>query len=401
MTEAVFWQEAIVTSPFGEPRKNQWGFHTGIDFDLPDGGLGADIPSLTYGRVLDKGFDKQYGYFVMLETGPETMAIYSHLLNNPPLRVGDSIRPGTIIGKLGATGFATGPHLHLEIRKNNVPVAPIIPPTLHTKGATGVDAGSVVSQPSATVIEIIQQEFSRFNLDWRFAVAVAQGESNFSPMAVGDNGSSLGIFQLHRQGKLPAFYAAGYTNPFDARQNIRFTAEYIANNADWSPWTVARNLFSRGYAPNDYTSIVQNGLHITWPVFSLNPGSFTIPRFPSIPWIRDIIENFSPNFGPPNISPMLPNWARDLLERIPIIGPLFDAAGQIQDGISGIGLFFVAITQDTLKILSFLVKPANWWRLGFVIFGFLLMITGFTQYIGKSEQLLTVAKLAATKGKLS
>lgn len=83
----------------------------------------------------------------------------------------------------------------------------------------------------------------------QFAIQVAEGESGLDPRAVGDAGLSHGLFQLHEQGHLPGFRAAGYTDPYDYQQQIQYVADWIAQTGDWTPWTAARNLMNAGVDP--------------------------------------------------------------------------------------------------------------------------------------------------------
>lgn len=53
------------------------------------------------------------------------MSVYAHMLHRPPFAVGDRIRKGDLIGVEDTTGVATGPHLHFELRWNNVGMDPV------------------------------------------------------------------------------------------------------------------------------------------------------------------------------------------------------------------------------------------------------------------------------------
>lgn len=76
-----------------------------------------------------------------------------------------------------------------------------------------------------------------FGERWEYAWEVARCESGLDPLAVGNQGE-LGIYQLHPQGVLPVFYSAGYDEPFDPFQQIRFVAAYTAENG-WGAWSCA------------------------------------------------------------------------------------------------------------------------------------------------------------------
>ena len=82
------------------------------------------------GNVIYAGWNDQgYGNLVIVQNG-EYKTYYAHL-SSIPVSVGDSVKARTTIGLSGNTGNSTGPHLHYEIRRNNVP----IDPTTATLGA--------------------------------------------------------------------------------------------------------------------------------------------------------------------------------------------------------------------------------------------------------------------------
>jgi murein DD-endopeptidase MepM/ murein hydrolase activator NlpD len=75
------------------------------------------------GKGLD-GFRK-YGRIVILDHGNGVRTIYAHNKKNN-VRPGSCIRTGDVIGEVGNSGNATGPHLHFEIRQYGNPLNPII-----------------------------------------------------------------------------------------------------------------------------------------------------------------------------------------------------------------------------------------------------------------------------------
>lgn len=94
--------------------------HNGLDFGIP---VGTPIESTMDGKVVHAGWNNQgYGNLVIVENGAYR-TYYAHL-SSIPVSVGDTVRAGTTIGLSGNTGNSTGPHLHYEIRKNNIPVDP-------------------------------------------------------------------------------------------------------------------------------------------------------------------------------------------------------------------------------------------------------------------------------------
>lgn len=94
--------------------------HNGLDFGVV---VGTPVESTMDGEVTYAGWNNQgYGNLVIVQNG-EYKTYYAHL-SSIPVSVGDSVAAGTTIGLSGNTGNSTGPHLHYEIRKNNVAIDP-------------------------------------------------------------------------------------------------------------------------------------------------------------------------------------------------------------------------------------------------------------------------------------
>ena len=75
------------------------------------------------GRVVYAGWNDQgYGNLVIIENGP--YRVYFAHLSKIPVKVGEKVTAGTIIGYSGNTGNSTGPHLHYEVRKNGYAIDP-------------------------------------------------------------------------------------------------------------------------------------------------------------------------------------------------------------------------------------------------------------------------------------
>ncbi len=97
--------------------------HQGIDISSP---LGTPIKASNAGKVIysNNGI-KGYGNLIILRHSEEYVSIYAHNQVNL-VEEGMWAEKGQIIGKVGQTGRATGPHLHFEIRKNNKPLDPFL-----------------------------------------------------------------------------------------------------------------------------------------------------------------------------------------------------------------------------------------------------------------------------------
>jgi murein DD-endopeptidase MepM/ murein hydrolase activator NlpD len=97
--------------------------HQGVDISCP---LGTSIKASSPGVVIYSGNTiKGYGNMVILRHSEEFVTVYAHNQVNL-VEEGMSVERGQMIGKVGQTGRATGPHLHFEIRINNKAVDPLI-----------------------------------------------------------------------------------------------------------------------------------------------------------------------------------------------------------------------------------------------------------------------------------
>ncbi|MCB1885990.1 MAG: M23 family metallopeptidase [Rhodocyclaceae bacterium] len=115
-----------VTSGFKmrlHPIKKTWRRHTGVDFGAP---RGTSIKATSNGRVDFVGTKGGYGRTVILKHRNKITTLYAHMSRFASgIRVGQPVTQGDVIGYVGATGWATGPHLHYEFRKSNKPVDPL------------------------------------------------------------------------------------------------------------------------------------------------------------------------------------------------------------------------------------------------------------------------------------
>lgn len=110
-----------VTSPFGWRVHPIWGtrrLHTGIDFGAPSG---TPIRACDSGVVISAGWRGGYGKAVLIDHGQGMVTLYGHS-SAYYVSAGQSVKKGQVIAAVGSTGQSTGPHLHLELRQNGVPV---------------------------------------------------------------------------------------------------------------------------------------------------------------------------------------------------------------------------------------------------------------------------------------
>jgi len=115
--------EGRVTSSFGEredPFNGEGAFHAGIDISAPTGTL---VRATGDGLVTLASQENGYGREVTVDHGHGVRTVYGHLSGMIVL-AGQHVTRGQVIGYVGQTGRSTGPHLHYEVRINNVPVNP-------------------------------------------------------------------------------------------------------------------------------------------------------------------------------------------------------------------------------------------------------------------------------------
>ena len=97
-----------------------WQYHPGIDIANP---VGTPEVAADAGRVVFAGWG-DYGIYVEIDHGNGFSTVYGHM-SAVLVATGQEVAQGQLIGLMGATGRATGPHLHFEIRYHQVPVDPM------------------------------------------------------------------------------------------------------------------------------------------------------------------------------------------------------------------------------------------------------------------------------------
>ena len=90
--------------------------HRGVDYAAP---RGTPVYAAGDGKVTATGYSKANGNYVFVQHGQTCVTKYLHL-NNKKVRKGQTVRQRQLIGTVGSTGYATGPHLHYEFLVNGV-----------------------------------------------------------------------------------------------------------------------------------------------------------------------------------------------------------------------------------------------------------------------------------------
>jgi murein DD-endopeptidase MepM/ murein hydrolase activator NlpD len=111
------------SSPFGwraDPFTGQRSHHSGVDIAAAEG---SPVRSATDGVVISATYDGMLGNYVEVRAQLGYSYVYGHM-STILTRVGARVAAGSLLGLVGHTGYATGPHLHFEVRLNGVPQNP-------------------------------------------------------------------------------------------------------------------------------------------------------------------------------------------------------------------------------------------------------------------------------------
>jgi murein DD-endopeptidase MepM/ murein hydrolase activator NlpD len=112
-----------LSSPFGyreDPIHKRRKHHSGIDFDAE---RGRAVRAAGSGTVIKAERYYGYGRVVFVDHGMGMVSRYAHL-QSIAVREGDHVSAGMMLGSVGSTGRATGPHLHFEVRVDDIPIDP-------------------------------------------------------------------------------------------------------------------------------------------------------------------------------------------------------------------------------------------------------------------------------------
>ena len=135
--KAVSLKRAILASPLKFTPRISSGFtyrrmhpilgreraHLATDYAAP---AGSPVVAVANGTVVFAGWDGGYGNLVRIKHASGLVSGYAHLSHIASgIRAGRAIKQGELVGLVGQTGLATGPHLHFEMAKNGTPINPV------------------------------------------------------------------------------------------------------------------------------------------------------------------------------------------------------------------------------------------------------------------------------------
>ncbi len=115
---------STISSSFGmrfHPTLKVYKLHTGVDISAP---RGTKIVAANSGTVITSTMNGAYGNYVVIDHGGGRTTLYAHM-SSRSVSVGQTVSKGQQIGLVGSTGYATGNHLHFEVRINGSLVNPM------------------------------------------------------------------------------------------------------------------------------------------------------------------------------------------------------------------------------------------------------------------------------------
>src|SRR5690606_36270351 len=158
-------QYTRISSRFSSARKHpilgRTRAHQGVDFAAP---TGTPVMAAGNASVVFKGWKGGYGRTVILDHGKGYTTLYAHMSRFGKERVGQRVGQGTVIGYVGASGLATGPHLHYEFRVNGAhrnPLAVTMPPPEPLRGKALAEFRAQTSKALAQIRQVEDVFFAK------------------------------------------------------------------------------------------------------------------------------------------------------------------------------------------------------------------------------------------------
>ena len=103
------------------PITGQYKLHTGVDIGAP---TGANFIAANDGIVVKSEYNTAYGRMVIIDHGGGISTLYAHG-SEFLVEVGQTVKRGDAVLKVGSSGYSTGPHAHFEVRINGVVTDPM------------------------------------------------------------------------------------------------------------------------------------------------------------------------------------------------------------------------------------------------------------------------------------
>ncbi len=192
------------------PIRKRMKHHDGVDFKAQEG---TPVYAVSNGTIKEQGWKRGYGKTIRLAHSRSMESLYAHLDRFAKgIRRGSEVKQGDLIGYVGSTGLSTGPHLHFEIRKNDVPVDPLkvaaqvaATPAQNTSGAFAKAGNNTRIRTSSHKIDsLIAASAAREGLDPTLISTLFVKEAGdvktgkINPYAVSDKGAT-GLCQFTKQ----------------------------------------------------------------------------------------------------------------------------------------------------------------------------------------------------------
>lgn len=104
------------------PVLKKWRAHRGVDYGGP---IGTPIRATGDGQIIKRHWSRSYGRVIYVKHADKYTTVYAHMSKFGAFRQGQWVKQGQVIGYIGQTGMASGPHLHYEFRKNGRYIDPL------------------------------------------------------------------------------------------------------------------------------------------------------------------------------------------------------------------------------------------------------------------------------------
>jgi murein DD-endopeptidase MepM/ murein hydrolase activator NlpD len=270
----------LISSGFGmrfHPVRHVWALHNGVDLAAPQ----TTVVAASTGTITAAGWDTAFGNRVIIDHGHGVSTLYGHLAQiDPTIRIGQSVAIGQPLGIEGATGYATGVHLHFTITINGTDIDPVPfmldhgaplngqPIAATTTSTTGDEGGIGFDLPQPTtrrasltnpptpippeVLALYQAAATRYRLPWTLLAGIGMEETNHGRNHATSSAGAQGLMQF-----MPTTFAAyavdgnadGRTTINDPADSIYTAAAYlVASGALRGPDGIRQALFAYNHA---------------------------------------------------------------------------------------------------------------------------------------------------------